>query len=547
MNIKYIPSIFLCFLISACGGGDDDNDKQKNQKPIANAGENKNVTIGNLVTLNGNNSTDPDNDPLTYSWVFTSTPTNSSVSLNKPHSINPTFTPDIEGDYLLSLVVNDGEYNSDADSISISTTSISQKPIAFTTLKNTNIFSGIMIGQTSENEYSKKSAIKTNINTEKNIGTVIINPDGSIAEPKNIFSYMDNEGNEIDGIDCYNNLKINNFIKIDNNHIMYDAYHNNYTGDCNSVYYDNDTYITRISDGKTWDMEIENYHFETYNVIPSKTIYNSTKNPLLIDGNNLIEITLPTESNNDTITKSTLASDMYMRNKSVTYNGKHIALELENKLIYFNKNTLDIPAHMLNYTYSSQPIILKDNIMSIFNYDWWSSTLTKTSITETNITQKNLILKNWDDYSYYENFNDIYKSINRDDGILLINNYCGAYLISNSFEVTKISTQLGDWFDNIKINGNDNTIYCANANLATKIDLISVTSEEIKFNGDTPLTNSSFSSLNITNDGIITYKKMGSNLLETVHVSYNLNTGGITEDKVITDDGREIVEIKPIN
>src|SRR5262249_53677709 len=43
-----------------------------NGSPSADAGPPQTVSVGNLVQLNGSNSSDPDADPLTYAWVFTS-------------------------------------------------------------------------------------------------------------------------------------------------------------------------------------------------------------------------------------------------------------------------------------------------------------------------------------------------------------------------------------------------------------------------------------------------------------------------------------------
>jgi hypothetical protein len=77
-----------------------------NQPPIANAGPDRTVRQGSLVTLNGSGF-DPDNgpSPLTFSWSQTE---GSSVTLNGASTANPTFTPSTKGTYVFSLVVNDG-------------------------------------------------------------------------------------------------------------------------------------------------------------------------------------------------------------------------------------------------------------------------------------------------------------------------------------------------------------------------------------------------------------------------------------------------------
>ena len=60
-----------------------------NQKPVANAGPDQEVNAENVVTLDGSGSSDPDGDPITYSWRQIGGPT---VQLSNPQSPNPTFT-----------------------------------------------------------------------------------------------------------------------------------------------------------------------------------------------------------------------------------------------------------------------------------------------------------------------------------------------------------------------------------------------------------------------------------------------------------------------
>jgi PKD repeat protein len=64
--------------------------------------------VGTLVTLDGSASSDPDNHyPLTYAWFIASAPLESVAFLRDPGTVNPTFTPDKEGDYTVELTVTD--------------------------------------------------------------------------------------------------------------------------------------------------------------------------------------------------------------------------------------------------------------------------------------------------------------------------------------------------------------------------------------------------------------------------------------------------------
>ena len=45
-----------------------------NTPPVANAGPNQALMVGATVTLDGSQSFDADNDPITYSWSFLNIP-----------------------------------------------------------------------------------------------------------------------------------------------------------------------------------------------------------------------------------------------------------------------------------------------------------------------------------------------------------------------------------------------------------------------------------------------------------------------------------------
>lgn len=91
-----------------------------NTRPLANAGPDQSVTAGALVALNGSASSDPEGDPLTYKWSFTSVPVGSAAVLANATTVAPSFTADLAGSYVVKLIVNDGKANSPADGVTIS-------------------------------------------------------------------------------------------------------------------------------------------------------------------------------------------------------------------------------------------------------------------------------------------------------------------------------------------------------------------------------------------------------------------------------------------
>jgi PKD repeat protein len=76
------------------------------QVPTADAGPDLNAYVGDLVTLNGS-GTDPFGLPLTFSWSFLAWPGASAPVLSASLSPTTSFTPTLEGDYILALVVTD--------------------------------------------------------------------------------------------------------------------------------------------------------------------------------------------------------------------------------------------------------------------------------------------------------------------------------------------------------------------------------------------------------------------------------------------------------
>ena len=90
-----------------------------NQPPIADAGLDQTVVAGNVAILDGSASYDPDGDPLTYYWSIDSQPQGASATLSEADTIAASLTTDMPGEYIVQLIVNDGNVASDPDSTTI--------------------------------------------------------------------------------------------------------------------------------------------------------------------------------------------------------------------------------------------------------------------------------------------------------------------------------------------------------------------------------------------------------------------------------------------
>ncbi|ARU30196.1 hypothetical protein CBR65_20730 [Cellvibrio sp. PSBB006] len=90
-----------------------------NVRPIAEAGANQNVTVGDRIELDGSASHDPDGDQLSYRWSLTGKPQGSTVSLQAADSAAPHFIADVDGTYVAQLIVNDGQLDSQPDTVTI--------------------------------------------------------------------------------------------------------------------------------------------------------------------------------------------------------------------------------------------------------------------------------------------------------------------------------------------------------------------------------------------------------------------------------------------
>ncbi|WP_299596080.1 PKD domain-containing protein [uncultured Microbulbifer sp.] len=101
-----------------------------NVRPVANAGDDQNVSTGSVVNLDGSESSDADGDALIYQWSLISKPSGSSAELTGSTASTPSFIADTDGSYVAQLIVHDGEEDSLADTVTVTAATVNSQPVA---------------------------------------------------------------------------------------------------------------------------------------------------------------------------------------------------------------------------------------------------------------------------------------------------------------------------------------------------------------------------------------------------------------------------------
>ncbi len=168
-----------------------------NDPPIADAGKDATVNLGETFTLNGSGS-DPDGDDLTSEWTLTTKPAGSNAVIQ-----GTSFIADRPGSYVATLTVSDGEF-SDTDDVTIVTNVVQITGIDPTsgpfglTVKITGVnFSNVpsenqvVFGKVGASNVSSASYTELNVEVPKgaDTGTVFVTVN-SVTASGPIFTYV---------------------------------------------------------------------------------------------------------------------------------------------------------------------------------------------------------------------------------------------------------------------------------------------------------------------------------------------------------------------
>ena len=150
--------------------------------PTANAGADQTVAEDAMVTLDGNASSDPEMQPLTYAWTQTSgadvvlSATNTTVSFTAPAELVDTAT------LTFSLVVNDGNMDSIADTVTITVMAgTNDAPIANAGADQTGVAEGATVTLDGTGSADPEGETLTYVWTHSNTGITL--DDATSANP----------------------------------------------------------------------------------------------------------------------------------------------------------------------------------------------------------------------------------------------------------------------------------------------------------------------------------------------------------------------------
>lgn len=87
--------------------------------PVASIKQVPSGSAGTTITLDGSGSTDAKGNSLAYQWTIEGIPANSRATLSSTSAATPTLTPDMPGNYVVGLIVNNGWHDSEKITITI--------------------------------------------------------------------------------------------------------------------------------------------------------------------------------------------------------------------------------------------------------------------------------------------------------------------------------------------------------------------------------------------------------------------------------------------
>jgi hypothetical protein len=113
-------NVFFAALSLGClGGGCSSQVEGPNRAPVADAGSDRSLAIGQSALLDGNASFDPDGDVLGYRWELVHAPAGASAVIQDADAAQARLEPDVTGLWVVRLTVLDGFLDSEPDVVQV--------------------------------------------------------------------------------------------------------------------------------------------------------------------------------------------------------------------------------------------------------------------------------------------------------------------------------------------------------------------------------------------------------------------------------------------
>jgi len=146
---------------------------KNNRPPTATASEMfYDVFNGDLVTLDGSLSSDPDSDPISYNWTFAFKPSGSKAVISDPTAARPTFTLDADGCFLARLEVSDTKNEHSSQNVNVCTTFDSPDNIRRVPSQYPTIQSAVDAADEGDQIIVEKGLYVENIIVDKNVDLI---------------------------------------------------------------------------------------------------------------------------------------------------------------------------------------------------------------------------------------------------------------------------------------------------------------------------------------------------------------------------------------
>ena len=130
---RVLAALCLCVLtLAGCGGGGGTTTTggspgtglavpSVNARPVAvvQSTGGAEIPLKRSTSFDGSGSTDSNGDSLTYRWTLASRPAGSTAALTATSGVAVDLTADVPGDYVVTLIVNDGKLDSSPASLTV--------------------------------------------------------------------------------------------------------------------------------------------------------------------------------------------------------------------------------------------------------------------------------------------------------------------------------------------------------------------------------------------------------------------------------------------